>query len=888
MNEFEILDRIDSYKCNSLPIPYHQFCKNEFFNKHRQTHLKKNTSWHRRRERHERAREQLYSFIQENIVENMHMYQFNYILNVFRQFLLEQYCTDELPKSFDTGNLATEIKAKFGDKIKFVLNFGRKYVVSSLANLTNVNLSWVNEETSIKTAALLLRKIILNIETVKIANEVTVTKLIEGECKLPEILIEFVAIILSGGNVDKIKNPRTILKAKSIAYDLVSAVHKGRIKTSKHITLGLTLKSLTDSEKIVRLLHAYGHCISYTASLELETEATYTLTDAKRICPAEMILRPHLNTGFAFDNFDRYVETCTGKDTLHDTVGISFQDAISATELEALNNSTQAMNDDDRSELENDTDDVSEINAEEPSEEIPRKRMRKSYHCDSIVLPDFTAKPTYIGTIQIFDEEEPTNLQEMKRLDRMWMLSHAFGIKTPMWVGFNVLIVSDKTVKQNVFYLTPINESPTKNAVVLETMRRTIQASEECGQRYAEAHYDLAITSKAFKIQNTAIRLYNDTYIARLFIHVGAFHVQMSMFKAVGKYIEDCGLSQIMVDAGLLASGSVNSFLTGKHFNRCKRLHPLIALTIEIMHFEYFLQNEEVILSPESFEFLKTFLASKHTDNSDSLISYKPVNDQELLNVLDLYEIFRQKTVMGDHGKTPQFYLTYVEMINNYLLFDRSIRTGDLELFKYMLPSLTNLFFVFNHQNYARYLVLYLQNLQKVHETHPGLKVNFGVKRTNRPLSKRPVDFATETTINADAARTKAGVSNSVSVRSRWARGHSVRTQIISHTLAEAQLKRLDEVTSDLKESNINRSSNQINDLKQFISERLNPFSTLAKTDVLYNINTGQSASTDADEFLLQVYKLGDDQRKTFIRECSEDPTRFEKAIKKIMSTLLK
>ena len=34
---------------------------------------------------------------------------------------------------------------------------------------------------------------------------------------------------------------------------------------------------------------------------------------------------PEFNTGIAWDNFDRFVETKSGKDTLHDTVGIAYQ-----------------------------------------------------------------------------------------------------------------------------------------------------------------------------------------------------------------------------------------------------------------------------------------------------------------------------------------------------------------------------------------------------------------------------------------------------------------------------------------------------------------------------------------------------------------------------------
>jgi hypothetical protein len=42
--------------------------------------------------------------------------------------------------------------------------------------------------------------------------------------------------------------------------------------------------------------------------------------------PETLLRRPDLNAGVAFDNFDLFVETLTGKDTLDDTVGIVTQD----------------------------------------------------------------------------------------------------------------------------------------------------------------------------------------------------------------------------------------------------------------------------------------------------------------------------------------------------------------------------------------------------------------------------------------------------------------------------------------------------------------------------------------------------------------------------------
>ena len=38
-----------------------------------------------------------------------------------------------------------------------------------------------------------------------------------------------------------------------------------------------------------------------------------------------MKLNPRCRTGVAWDNLNRFLETATGKETLHDTVGIAYQ-----------------------------------------------------------------------------------------------------------------------------------------------------------------------------------------------------------------------------------------------------------------------------------------------------------------------------------------------------------------------------------------------------------------------------------------------------------------------------------------------------------------------------------------------------------------------------------
>ncbi|KAG5883482.1 hypothetical protein JTB14_038356 [Gonioctena quinquepunctata] len=137
----------------------------------------------------------------------------------------------------------------------------------------------------------------------------------------------------------------------------------------------------------------------------------------------------------------------------------------------------------------------------------------------------------------------------------------------------------------------------------------------------------------------------------------------LSYFKAVGKVIDDCGLSTIMVERELLASGSVSSFIDGKHFNRCKRLHPLIAVGLQILHFRSFLVRENVQITDEKLRSCQTPIFLIH--------------DQQLKDLCTKYATYEEETVNGEFGKTAQFYMVYMKLVQHFLTLSRSIRIGD-------------------------------------------------------------------------------------------------------------------------------------------------------------------------------------------------------------------
>lgn len=153
-------------------------------------------------------------------------------------------------------------------------------------------------------------------------NEINVDNIIEGDCDIPKLLFDFVCNLIQGPDTRRKNCDEDYIRIKSLYSDIIYTITKGRIKPSKHLTLGLTIKSLTNSRKVLTMLNKYGHTINYNLAEEIETELTYFSLLENQLIPSSISVVNNLSTNLAYDNYDRFVETLSGKDTLHDTVGI--------------------------------------------------------------------------------------------------------------------------------------------------------------------------------------------------------------------------------------------------------------------------------------------------------------------------------------------------------------------------------------------------------------------------------------------------------------------------------------------------------------------------------------------------------------------------------------
>ncbi|CAH1111428.1 unnamed protein product [Psylliodes chrysocephalus] len=312
-----------------------------------------------------------------------------------------------------------------------------------------------------------------------------------------------------------------------------------------------------------------------------------------------------------------------------------------------------------------------------------------------------------------------------------------------------------------------------------------------------------------------------------------------------------------------------------------------MALGLQMLHFDQFLKTKST-----KFDFLKELiyddlLEYQDTNLLSSIRSEEFLTNGVLSELFCSYKQYVNRTLRGDHGKTTHYYMIYIQLVNYYVTLSRSM--GDFEMFKYIIPKITNLFFMVNQQNYARWCVKYLDNLNNINETHPGLeddfkKCFFGIKRTENYFSRIPIDLTLEQTINANAARGLSGIShftNSIAARQRWTKSHSTLAALISHVLDVFGLKEYQDVTADLRPSRIKIYAKQVTDLVNILENNFNPFDSSLGRDNLYNIATAKHTATDVAEFLLNIEKNGDILRKQFINECADNEERFDKPIKK-------
>lgn len=279
-----------------------------------------------------------------------------------------------------------------------------------------------SDEGQLVKSALRLCKHLKNVEKIPCRDPLDLESLMRGEGEAPELVHLFFRVLFGGGNRTSESVKR---RATSVSEDALFIVHNGQFLPKKHIVLGSLVHSITGSRKLMTVLNRFGHCISYSKYEELETELATTIQSRQMVSPSGAKCGPVM--GNAFDNYDEMVHTLSGFESLHDTMGIFYQNVDPhATEVDAEQPTMSSK-------------------AETVLTTFRKKRKRKLEVLPEEVAP-YRKKPR-------MDQFEYPNTEYRKlpdissrarKLDTIFLGSHVLNSETvPMWGGFNARLHQD-------------------------------------------------------------------------------------------------------------------------------------------------------------------------------------------------------------------------------------------------------------------------------------------------------------------------------------------------------------------------------------------------------------------------------------------------------------
>lgn len=141
----------------------------------------------------------------------------------------------------------------------------------------------------------------------------------------------------------------------------------------------------------------------------------------------------------------------------------------------------------------------------------------------------------------------------------------------PAWSGFNMLLHKESVPREcSIGYCEVIEASPTELPTVYTVLQRSLQMAQQLGQRDVIVVFDQAIYAKALEVL-----WQNKDQFQRLVVRIGSFHTICAFLAAIGKRFGDAGLADVLMESGIVGSGSVAGVIEGRHYNRALRTHKV-------------------------------------------------------------------------------------------------------------------------------------------------------------------------------------------------------------------------------------------------------------------------------------------------------------------------
>ena len=504
------------------------------------------------------------------------------------------------------------------------------------------------------------------------------------------------------------------------------------------------MKALSNNTEPVKIniINKYGHGLSYDLLEEIETEFALNVineqTENHVVIPTEL-REGESSSSVALmiaDNIDNLECTISGSGT--------SQRVNSILVLEKMQ--------------EDNGDNVQDKDFEPPS----KKKCKRSLPSDTVTREI----PEYYGGKRVGQGELPhvqnlgisSSYDDKAKLLRMhylvWLevrkLKTHPSLLVPGWTGLNIKVRGNVVVVESTIgYLDTLDSPAADLKTAYEVLSRGCEIRDRLQLKAVACVFDQAFYAKAMEVYWKHKTLFDGVVVM-----MGGFHLLMMLLGVIGSRFGDAGIRELAVQSDVVAEGSIDKVISGKHYNRAVRLHKIVyeaLMRVLMQEFESSLTDESsaCMLNEEKhqMEQLKLDLEPEEFERVLHSNEFHKWEGQFNAYVLDIKE---------KGTDLARFWLSYLELCELMLNLIYATRTGSWELYLSCVEEVIPWTFAYDRQNYARYLVPFLNDMRglsvTMSEVYRAFKDGqFSVQMSkDNPFGRNEADKTIENTINRD------------------------------------------------------------------------------------------------------------------------------------------
>lgn len=455
--------------------------------------------------------------------------------------------------------------------------------------------------------------------------------------------------------------------------------------------VGLNLHTQTRSKTLVNQMANLGISVSYKRVIEVENEIAASQCEQYRkdgvVCPNQ--LRNGLFTVSALDNLDHNPSSTTSQGSFHGT-GISIIQQPTTDQPGVIRNHPAIVTN------------------------------RTSISSKSLILPEsFSIVPA------VYMKHTTTEVPEIANTTRSNGANHIDGanVQEEQWIQHaSELLQQDLVQEQSLSWaayhasrqpqpnecpaitaLLPLFVEKADSAAMVKHGMSIIQNVTEFlnpGQIPVMA-CDCPIFAMSKYIQWKFPTTHGESLMVIMF---GGLHLEKALWTGLGDLLDASGWIEALTESGIATPGTAQSFLKVSHITRTRHAHQISVLALGK-------------LQQDAFD------KAIDTDNDDE-------------KVFDSW-----KVSMIDKCPTFQYWDMVLRLEQAILIFVRSHRENNFQLYLEVLESLMFMFFALDHYNYSRWVSVHVRDMKSLPASvKADLEKHWVVVKGSRRFSAIPID----------------------------------------------------------------------------------------------------------------------------------------------------